>query len=88
MPPPCDVDLAKLTFQNGFEDKELFDSAILQELDFSTSLATYKPPISIIDPGENLLMRALRLSDFDKGTAVTFYFHNLNFRYMYIGFLW
>ncbi|WAR19831.1 GNA1-like protein [Mya arenaria] len=52
---------------NGESDVSLFDGSILKELDFSECLATYKPTISHTSPGENLIMRPLQLSDYEKG---------------------
>jgi hypothetical protein len=49
------------------EDVSLFDDKLLKEVDFTQCSSTYNPPISPTDPGEDLLMRSLRLSDYDKG---------------------
>ncbi|PIK40655.1 putative glucosamine 6-phosphate N-acetyltransferase-like, partial [Apostichopus japonicus] len=52
---------------NGDEELELFDSKLLQEIDFAKSPVSFPNGISITNPGESLVMRSLKISDFDKG---------------------
>ncbi|KAK3092274.1 hypothetical protein FSP39_000608 [Pinctada imbricata] len=57
--------------QNGHEDKPLYDPSLLRDLDFEgDKQVTYDPEISPQNPGENLLMRPLCRSDFDRGYMV------------------
>ncbi|KAL5008297.1 hypothetical protein ScPMuIL_013878 [Solemya velum] len=56
-----------VTVTNGMEEDYLYSPDILNELNFDHCLATYKPPISHRYPGEDLLMRPLCLSDYDRG---------------------
>ncbi|XP_022250008.1 probable glucosamine 6-phosphate N-acetyltransferase isoform X1 [Limulus polyphemus] len=53
--------------QNGIESEPLFDPNILKALDFSKSKVIFDPPISVIDPGENLKVRPLCSGDYDRG---------------------
>lgn len=55
---------------NGLGDVSLFDAKIVDEVDWSACSGTYNPPITPASPGENLLMRPLRISDYDKGFMV------------------
>lgn len=54
-------------FENGLEDKDLFDRDLLKKVDFSTTYATYSPKISPSSPGENLCLRPLQTGDYDRG---------------------
>ena len=56
-----------LLLQNGLEDEPLFDIQLVYNLDFSKCSGTYNPAISPRNPGENLKLRALHRSDYDKG---------------------
>ena len=50
------------------DDLELFDSSLLQKLDFSTALSDYHgAQVSPRSPGGGLTMRALKRGDFDRG---------------------
>lgn len=53
--------------ENGDEELELFDSNLLKELEFSDSPVNFSNGISNNNPGESLVMRSLKTSDFDKG---------------------
>lgn len=57
------------SFQNGDEELELFDSNLLKELEFSDSPVNFSNGISNNNPGESLVMRSLKTSDFDKGVS-------------------
>ncbi|KFM62940.1 putative glucosamine 6-phosphate N-acetyltransferase, partial [Stegodyphus mimosarum] len=53
---------------NHLEDDEfLYSAEILSKLDFKNSHVDFNPPISISNPGENLIVRPLCLSDYHKG---------------------
>ncbi|XP_064623073.1 glucosamine 6-phosphate N-acetyltransferase-like [Lineus longissimus] len=57
-----------MEIQNGITDEVLFSPDLLEEIDFEAECnATFNPKISPSCPGESLLMRPLRISDYDKG---------------------
>ncbi|KAK6639014.1 hypothetical protein RUM43_007284 [Polyplax serrata] len=45
----------------------LYNKNILKELDFESVKHVFKPAISATDPGENLIVRPLSTTDYDKG---------------------
>lgn len=49
------------------EEEYLFSPEVISNLDFSTGKVHFEPAISISNPGENLIIRPLRLNDFHKG---------------------
>ncbi|XP_072031770.1 glucosamine 6-phosphate N-acetyltransferase-like [Amphiura filiformis] len=54
--------------ENGLADIKMFDSKLLQELDFERKCkVTFDPVISPSNPGESLVMRPLSLGDYDRG---------------------
>ncbi|KAL4239179.1 N-acetyltransferase [Mactra antiquata] len=52
---------------NGVKDEPLFDGSILTEVDFTLCSSTYNPAITPTNPGENLKLRPLCKSDYEKG---------------------
>ncbi|XP_045184782.1 glucosamine 6-phosphate N-acetyltransferase-like isoform X2 [Mercenaria mercenaria] len=52
---------------NGLEDVPLFDPNLVREVNFKECSGTYNPEISPESPGEGLLMRPLKISDYDRG---------------------
>ncbi|CAH1392235.1 unnamed protein product [Nezara viridula] len=48
-------------------DSVLFDPKILENIDFQPAECHYNPPINAINPGEDLVLRPLRISDYDNG---------------------
>jgi len=60
-------------FSNGYEencnvDEEfLYPPEILKKLDTEKSYVDFNPPISISNPGENLILRPLCLNDYRRG---------------------
>ncbi|XP_054707411.1 probable glucosamine 6-phosphate N-acetyltransferase [Uloborus diversus] len=52
---------------NSNQDEYLYPPEILRNLQFKGSYVDFNPPISISNPGDNLLIRPLRLSDYHKG---------------------
>lgn len=59
-------------------DSVLFDAKILESIDFQPAECHYNPPISAINPGDDLLLRPLRISDYDSGEII-FIFTFLHF---------
>lgn len=59
----------KTAFQNGLDggSSYLFDSSVLEKIDWSCKRASYKKDISPSHPGENLILRPLSLGDYDLG---------------------
>lgn len=53
--------------ENGEEDVELFNSKVLEELDFSCCSVTFPSGISFQYPGPSLCMRPLNSGDFERG---------------------
>ena len=49
------------------EDDAIFDPDLLRDLDLSSSVASFHPPLSVSDPGEGLRLRPLRAGDFRLG---------------------
>ena len=49
------------------EDDAMFDPDLLRDLDLSSSMASFHPPLSVSDPGEGLRLRPLRAGDFRLG---------------------
>lgn len=54
-------------FQNGCHDDTLFDESILRAINWDLKTTTFRENISHLNPGNNLTLRALRISDYDKG---------------------
>lgn len=52
---------------NGVENETLFDHELLKQLDWSKSKHLFNPEISPMEPGKHLIMRPLRITDYDKG---------------------
>ena len=48
-------------------DDFMFDPELLSDLDLSSSVASFHPPLSVRDPGEGLRLRPLRAGDFRLG---------------------
>ncbi|XP_048731148.1 glucosamine 6-phosphate N-acetyltransferase-like isoform X2 [Ostrea edulis] len=54
--------------RNAMADTPIYSPELLEEIDFEKEhLATYDPPISLTNPGPNLKLRPLQLSDYNKG---------------------
>uniref|UniRef100_A0A8B9KCD1 Glucosamine 6-phosphate N-acetyltransferase n=1 Tax=Astyanax mexicanus TaxID=7994 RepID=A0A8B9KCD1_ASTMX len=51
------------------DETPLFDSSLLQDLDWGSNTVSFCPPISPSAPGEGLLLRPLCPADFDRGTV-------------------
>uniref|UniRef100_A0A3B1KAE1 Glucosamine 6-phosphate N-acetyltransferase n=1 Tax=Astyanax mexicanus TaxID=7994 RepID=A0A3B1KAE1_ASTMX len=49
------------------DETPLFDSSLLQDLDWGSNTVSFCPPISPSAPGEGLLLRPLCPADFDRG---------------------
>ena len=49
------------------EDAFMFDPGLLSDLDLSSSVASFHPPLSVSDPGEGLRLRPLQMGDFRLG---------------------
>lgn len=45
----------------------MYDPELLKKLDFSQSPTKFNPPVTAVNPGENLLVRPLCRADYDKG---------------------
>merc|ERR1712066_178133 len=46
---------------------EMFPSAVMADLDLSSSQATFNPELTVSEPGSGLLLRSLCLEDYDRG---------------------
>merc|ERR1712051_19022 len=46
---------------------EMFSSAVLADLDLSSSQATFSPTLTVAEPGSGLVLRSLCLEDYDRG---------------------
>lgn len=53
------------------DETPLFEPSLLQELDWSGNTASFSPPISVSSPGEGLVLRPLRMADFNRGESET-----------------
>lgn len=49
------------------EDAVMFDPDLLSDIDLSSCVASFYPPLSVSDPGEGLRLRPLRVGDFRLG---------------------
>nr|ACO10724.1 Probable glucosamine 6-phosphate N-acetyltransferase [Caligus rogercresseyi] len=56
-----------MTLSKESEEISLFDSEILESLDFSSSSAVFNPPITSANPGPGLRVRALQSGDDQRG---------------------
>lgn len=56
------------------EIEELYDRSLLEQLDFSSVQSSYNPKINIENPGNNLKIRPLRISDYEAGTCYCFFY--------------
>ncbi|XP_062515608.1 glucosamine 6-phosphate N-acetyltransferase-like isoform X1 [Corticium candelabrum] len=52
---------------SGKNDKFLFDSSLLYNLDFSQCVCAFNPAVTPERPGDGLVMRPLQIHDYDKG---------------------
>lgn len=51
------------------DETPLFDPALLQDLDWSSNTISFSPPISPSSPGDGLVLRPLRIADFNRGES-------------------
>ncbi|XP_015931082.1 probable glucosamine 6-phosphate N-acetyltransferase [Parasteatoda tepidariorum] len=49
------------------DDDYIYPPEILKKLDYKKNYVNFNPPISILNPGENLILRPLCLNDYNKG---------------------
>ncbi|XP_030233094.1 glucosamine 6-phosphate N-acetyltransferase [Gadus morhua] len=49
------------------DESPLFEPSLLNELDWNASTVSFSPPISPSSPGQDLVLRPLRLKDFNRG---------------------
>ena len=49
------------------EDDVMFDPDLLRDIDLSSCVASFYPPLSVSDPGEGMRLRPLRMGDFRLG---------------------
>ncbi|XP_068597146.1 glucosamine 6-phosphate N-acetyltransferase [Brachionichthys hirsutus] len=49
------------------DETPLFEASLLEELDWSSSAASFSPPISASSPGDDLVLRPLCMADFNRG---------------------
>lgn len=49
------------------DEKPLFDPSLLQDLEWSSNMVSFSPPISPSQPGEGLVLRPLCTADLNKG---------------------
>lgn len=49
------------------EDLPLYSPSLLEDLDLSTTSVTFKPALTMKNPGEGLKVRPLNISDYDRG---------------------
>lgn len=56
-----------ITLTNGVEEEYLYDPKLLREIVWNETQYKFEPLISPQSPGENLIIRPLSCSDYDKG---------------------
>ncbi|XP_072236407.1 glucosamine 6-phosphate N-acetyltransferase [Leuresthes tenuis] len=49
------------------DETPLFEPSLLQELDWSSNIVSFSPPISPSRPGEGLVLRPLCMADYNRG---------------------
>jgi len=53
-------------------DAPLYNGDLLSQLDFESVRGQFKPHITAVQPGEGLIVRPLKPSDYDRGTDISF----------------
>ncbi|XP_049788657.1 probable glucosamine 6-phosphate N-acetyltransferase isoform X3 [Schistocerca nitens] len=52
---------------HALHNEPMYDPELLKKLDFSQSPTKFNPPVTAVNPGENLLVRPLCRADYEKG---------------------
>ncbi|XP_046992169.1 probable glucosamine 6-phosphate N-acetyltransferase isoform X1 [Schistocerca americana] len=52
---------------HALHHEPMYDPELLKKLDFSQSPTKFNPPVTAVNPGENLLVRPLCRADYEKG---------------------